>query len=321
MTAPAEPFHLKLPNMLTNEHIGKVLDQLEPVAKSGEEAKEQELTLDLTSTVFCSPTGITVLAACIEKLWKEGKFTSGHVLHSKNPMAVQYLKRMDFFNELNIQVDEDFERKTAVGFRPVTHVEGEGSAPAVARDLVEAVGERNTLDPPTQGALMTCFSEVVENVFYHAQSPIDALVSIQAYKKRHKAKPARTELVIVDGGRGIRAPLAESAEYGDQVTDDFSAISLAVQKNVSATGDERRGIGLWVASEVVRRNEGEMLIVSNEGGMRVDGDGQHRVDGYFWPGTIVAIEFRMDRPIDTKAVYDSVEWPPLPGDDEPDFDF
>jgi anti-sigma regulatory factor (Ser/Thr protein kinase) len=318
LSPDADPFHLKLPNKLTYEHIGKVLDQLEPVMKSGAEAREQELTLDMSSTVFCSPTGITILAASLERLWQEGKFRNGTLLHSKNRLAVQYLQRMDFFEELDISVKEDFERKPPVGFRPVTHVQGETKAPAVARDLVDAVSERNTLDSRTESALKTCFSEVVENVFYHAESPIDALVCIQAYKKTYKGKPARTELAIVDAGKGIRPALAES-EYADQITDDYSAIALAVQKNVSATGDRRRGIGLWVASEVVRRNEGQMLILSNEGGMLVDGDGQHRIDDHYWPGTMVAIEFRMDRPIDTKPVYDSEDWPEL--DDELDFDF
>lgn len=313
-----ETFHLKLPNKLSYEQIGKVLQQLEPFVKSGAEAESQDLELDMRSTVFCSPTGITILAACIERLWQEGKFTHGRLLHSKNPLAVQYLKRMDFFNELSIPVEEDFERKDPVGFRPVTHVENEEKAPAVARDLVRAVGERNTLSDAASFALKTCFSELVENVFYHAESPIDALVSIQAYKK-YKEKPARTELVIVDAGRGIR-PVLEESKYAKQITDDYSAISLAVQKNVTTTGDERRGIGLWVASEVVRLNAGEMLIVSNEGGMRVNENGQHRVDEHYWPGTIVAIEFRMDKPIDTGPVYGSLEdWPSL--DDEPDFDF
>jgi anti-sigma regulatory factor (Ser/Thr protein kinase) len=324
LTAEATTFCLKLPNKLTYDHIGKVLDQLEPVMKAGAEAHQQEMELDMRSTVFCSPTGITILAACMERLWQEGKFTKGIVLHSKNRLAVQYLKRMDFFRELDIPVKEDFERKEPEGFRPVTHVRGETEAPAVARDLVDAVAERNNLDATTESALKVCFSEVVENVFYHAESPIDALVSIQAYKQKYKkyaGRPARTELVIVDAGKGIRPALAAS-EYADQVTDDYSAISLAVQKNVSATGDTRRGIGLWVASEVVRRNEGQMLILSNEGGMRVDADGQHRLDDHFWPGTLVAIEFRMDRPIDTKAVYDSEDWPGIDNqDDEPDFDF
>lgn len=317
MSDDLDTFCLKLPNKLTYEHIGKVLEQVEPFAKSGTEAEEQYLELDFTSTVFCSPTCITLLAACIERLWQEGKFTSGHVLHSKNELAVRYLKRMDFFNELSIPVEEDFERKEPIGFRPVTHVESEQTAPAVARDLVKAVSERNKLDDAATFALKTCFSEIVENVFYHADSPIDALTSIQAYKK-YKGKPARTELVIVDGGRGIKPVLAES-QYADQITDDYSAISLAVQKNVTTTGDMNRGIGLWVASEVVRLNEGEMLILSNEGGMRVDKHGQHRVDDHYWPGTLVAIEFRMDKPLDTGPIYGSVEdWPDI---DDRGFDF
>jgi anti-sigma regulatory factor (Ser/Thr protein kinase) len=315
---PKDRFHVKLPNKLTSEHLSKVLGQLEPLAKAGPEEAKQDLLLDMTSTVFCSPTGITVLAACLELLWKEGKFEHGVLRLSRNPMAVMYLKRMDFFAELSIEVDEDFERQEAVGFRPVTHVADEKAATEVAKDLVAAVGERHDLDASTSASLNTCFSEVVENVFYHAESPIDALVSVQAYVQR-----ARTELVIVDGGRGIRSALAQSEKYADQVPDDPAAIELALMKNVSAIGDDRRGIGLWVASEVVRRNEGAMMIVSNEGAVLVDKDGARQVDGYFWPGTIVTMDLRMDRPINTTAVYDSVGWSPLPGEEDSvgDLDF
>jgi anti-sigma regulatory factor (Ser/Thr protein kinase) len=262
----------------------------------------------MRSVAFCSPTGITILAAAVEHLWAQGKCRTGEIWLPNNPLVQRYLVRMNFAKELGLKNGSaEFTAHPPKGFRPVTHVENEQVSPAATRELVEAVRERHKkIDGDTVAALKSCMNELVENVFYHAVSPIDALVSVQAYKSKQK-----TEIVIADTGRGIKACLEEVPVYRDRIKDDYSAIGLAIQKNVTTTGDERRGIGLWLVSELVRHNGGEMLILSNEGGMKIDGTGKHRADAHFWPGTLVAIEFRMDQPISTQAVYGSAKFPDI----------
>jgi anti-sigma regulatory factor (Ser/Thr protein kinase) len=303
--------HIKAPNKLTFDQIGKVLARLEPSLRADEPAREPpKALLDMTSVAFCSPTGITLLAAAFEDLFLSGALKGGELWFPRSPLLRRYLERMNFFRELQVTMpeEESFKRREPKGFYPVTHVQDEEGSPAATRALADAVQQHARLDEPSLGALKSCLNEVVENVFYHAESPIEALVCAQAYKKKKVA-----ELVIADTGRGIRAALSNVAEYRDQVTDDCTAIRLALEKNVTTTGDVKRGIGLWVVSEVIRRNEGELLILSQDGGLLVDGDGQHDVTDHFWPGTLVVVEFRTDRPINTTAVYDSGA---LPDDDD-----
>ena len=304
--------YLKAPNKVTFATIGKILERLEPSLRTAGAENPRKVLLDMTSNAFCSPTGITILAAAVEQLFAQGALVGGEIWMPRSPLTVQYLQRMNLLSELKVQMPEDFERREAKGFHPVTHVRSEDETPAATRALANAVQEHAKLDEESLGALKSCLNEVVENVFYHAESPIDALVCAQAYKKKK-----RTELVIADTGRGIRAALSEVPEYRERTTDDCEAIKLALEKNVTTTGDIKRGIGLWVASEVIRRNEGELLILSRDGGLRVDGDGAHDVTDHFWPGTLVVIEFRTDRPINTTAVYDSGEFP----DDDDSFGF
>ncbi len=305
--------HIKAPNKVTFDKIGNVLAHLEPSLRAEEPGETRQALLDMTSVAFCSPTGITILAAAIEDLFLRGALRGGEIWMPRSPLLQQYLQRMNFFSELRVSMPpESFERREPKGFSPVTHVQGEDGSPAATRALADAVQEQARLDEPSLGALKSCLNEIVENVFYHAESPIEALVCAQAYKKKKVA-----ELVIADTGRGIRAALSKVPEYRDQVTDDCTAIRLALEKNVTATGDVKRGIGLWVASEVIRRNEGELLILSQDGGLLVDGDGEHDVTEHFWPGTLVVVEFRTDRPINTMAVYDSGEFP----DDDDSFGF
>ena len=254
--------HIKAPNKVTFATIGKVLGDLEPALRAGDagepSAEARSLVLDMRSVAFCTPTGITILAAAIETLAMRGELKGGEIYFPRSPLLVRYLERMDFFSELKVKMPapEDFTRKEPKGFYPISHVEDEKASPAATVALAEAVQEHAKLDKESLGALKSCLNEVVENVFYHARSPIDALVCAQAYKKKKV-----TEMVIADTGRGIRAALSEVPEYREQAANDCSAIRLALEKNVTNTGDVKRGIGLWVASEVIRRNEGELLIL------------------------------------------------------------
>lgn len=310
---PKDPdvLYVKVPNKVTFDTIGKVLAQLEPLLKTGETEKPHPILLDMTSVAFCSPTGITILAAALEHLFGRGTLTGGEIWMPRGRLLNQYLQRMNFFKELKVNMPEAFQRREAKGFHPVTHVREEEESPASTRALAAAVQEHADLDETSLGALKSCLNEIVENVFYHAESPIDALVCAQAYKKKQRA-----ELVIADTGRGIRAALAQDPKYREQATTDCAAIRLALEKNVTTTDDVKRGIGLWVASEVIRLNGGELLILSHEGGLEVGADGTRDVTDHYWPGTLVVVEFRTDMPINTQMVYDSGGFP-----DADSFDF
>lgn len=297
-------FRIKAPNKITFKQVGKVLAQLEPSLRAKTPGEPRKVLIDMTSVAFCSPTGITILAAALEHLFLRGTLMGGELWVPHSPLLLRYLERMNFFKELQIPNEESFTRREPKGFYPVTHVQDEEGSPAATRALAEAVQEHARLDEPSLGALKSCLNEVVENVFYHAESPIQALVCAQAYKKKKVA-----ELVIADTGRGIRAALSRVPDYREQLSDDCQAIRLALEKNVTTTGDVKRGIGLWVVSEVIRRNEGALLILSEDGGLKVDSTGHHDVTDHFWPGTLVVIEFRTDRPINTTAVYDSGAFP------------
>ena len=304
--SPDDPdvLFLKVPNKVQFSTIARTLERLEEPVRTGAHAPTKRLLLDMTSVAFCSATGITIIAAALEDLFLRRKLSGGQVWLPRSPLVVQYLQRMNFFKELRVEMEETFERRAPMNFYPVTHVPNESKCPEITRELVTPCQKNMDLDHAAVNALKTCVNELIENVFYHARSPIEALVSGQTYKRR-----GRIELVIADTGRGIHAALSEVPEYARLGLDDCSAIRLALKKNVTTTGDYRRGIGLWVASELVRLNGGEFLILSKEGGIRMADGVDTDVETYFWPGTLVAIEFRLDRPINVKAVYDSGDFP------------
>jgi hypothetical protein len=300
---------LEIPSDVNFAGVKEVLAQLKPLLTGGESDQPRLVVVDMRSVDRCSATGITILAAALEHLFMCKKLRPGsEILAPFSSDVTQFLWRMNFFAELGVNRKDLPVHTPPHGFRPVTHVANDTESPSVTRGLVEAVEESYTIDPVTSGALKSCMNEVMENVFYHALSPIDALVSLQTEDRK-------VELAIVDTGRGIRSSLLEVERYRRKAGDDCSAIRLALKKNVTTTGDDRRGIGLWVAYELVRRNEGQMLVLSNEGGVDISGESFVDVKEYFWPGTLVAIEFDMARPIDIREIYASGEF------DDDSFDF
>jgi hypothetical protein len=203
---------LCVPSNANFEGVKEVLTQLEPLFADREADEPRLVVVDMSSVDCCSATGITILAAALEDLFLRRKLRPGsQIVPPQRTEVTQFLRRMDFFKELGVRMDQLPGRPH--GFRPVTHVADDSESPAVTRSLVEAVEESYAIDPITAGALKSCMNEVIENVFYHARSPIDALVSVQT--EDHKV-----ELVIVDTGRGIRDSLSEVAEYRREVRDD-----------------------------------------------------------------------------------------------------
>lgn len=103
--------HIKAPNKVTFAKIGAVLARLEPSLRAKEPGETRKALLDMTSVAFCSPTGITILAAALEHLFSRGTLTGGEIWMPRSPLLNQYLQRMDFFKELKVTMPpESFER-------------------------------------------------------------------------------------------------------------------------------------------------------------------------------------------------------------------
>jgi anti-sigma regulatory factor (Ser/Thr protein kinase) len=302
---PFDGEYVKAPRLANYRGIRGALEKLEPILRNT--GDPQRVVFDMTPIRQCSATGITILVAAMQHLYKTDRLGEGSEIRPPETLWIRrYFEDMEFFRELGVDLEEPPRRGKRRGFWPVTHVSDENSSPVLTRRILDRLGEFQDVHPDARNALASCVNEIVENVFYHADSPIDALVAAQASRKSKK-----TELVIADTGRGIRPGLAEVEAYRDRTGDDCSAIQLALEQNVSAIQDQGRGIGLWLVAELARLNGGQMLILSNEGGIDIHDGREDRVEKYYWPGTLVAIEFDMDQPIRTSEVYDRGNFPDI----------
>jgi hypothetical protein len=91
--------------------IGTVLEQLEPMLRTGSTAPPRRVLLDMTRVSDCSPTGITILAAALEDLFLRGLLNSGEIELPDSPLLVEYLQQMNFFEELNVKMPGKLEAR------------------------------------------------------------------------------------------------------------------------------------------------------------------------------------------------------------------
>jgi hypothetical protein len=107
---------------------------------------------------------------------------------------------------------------------------------------------------------------------------------------------------MVDLGVGIRGSLTKNPWYAD-IDNDVDAIQTALQPRVTATPDRNSGIGLFVTRILLRENGGTLVVRSGRGAVYSGAREDAHAARVGFPGTVVALRARTDRPLDIKRVY------------------
>lgn len=105
---------------------------------------------------------------------------------------------------------------------------------------------------PMAKACATALGAATENVLDHASSPIGALVAAQRYRDG-------LELAVVDIGLGIPTTLRRRSEYS--ALSDLEAVQLALEDNVTSTGEPGRGAGLPELIDAVGHAGNSTLVI------------------------------------------------------------
>jgi hypothetical protein len=226
----------------------------------------------------------------------------------RNIETHHYITRMGFYRHLNIDVAYPHNEHDPTGrFFEVEEVKSEAEVLGTSvkwGDIVQAAFW--DMSSGSRQSLIVAVSEVLENVFLHANSPVNAIVCAQTYPNVREI-----ELAIVDCGCGFLESITNSPIHRPHCNTSNRAIRLATQLMVSGTGDPSRGYGLYLATELVRRNQGCMFIGSYDGIFKVNYGSEipeHLcyTGGKMWPGSIVSLLLRIDGPLDIKGIYDDM---------------
>ena len=267
------------------------------------------VVLDLTDVSFIWPSVITLLTTCVIRLRRDGFPVK--ITRPSSENVDTYLNRVDFYNLLRMNVEYPWRRHNAEGrFREVVQVTSENEAEQVVSEVMTILGRNVEGIAGVYDAVQHTFLEIVNNVFHHANSRTGAVMCAQSY---HNQKCV--ELAVVDSGQGIPASLKRNPELINRFHNAAEAIEIAIQPRTTGRPDYNSGEGLFFSLEFIKVNEGQACIYSQDGVLWAEGRRVWSDSSPVWPGTLVSMQFRTDRPVDTAAIFNQYAPP------ENDFDW
>lgn len=275
--------------------LPSILSQLEPLWDPL--ISPAPVHLDLRQVTFIMPAAITLLTTALMRLRQEG--FSIEVSRPDKQQVDSYLNRIEFYELVGMNVEYTMRRRSANGrFREVVQVQTEREGDSVVRDLMTILDRNVEGVAGIYDAAYHAFLEIVNNVFHHAHSPTHAVLCAQSYTWLR-----RVELAVVDSGRGIPASLGDNPELKGRFENAAEAVELAVQPRVTGRPDHNTGEGLFFSLEFIKANMGDACIYSQDGALWAHEGRVWAQPVSYWPGTLVALSFRTDRPVDTRAIF------------------
>jgi anti-anti-sigma regulatory factor len=275
------------------------------------------VTIDLSEVTFIAPCAIAALSVILQHADQKGLVMpqGGRLVAPSRPNVAQYLHVMNFYALLGLELPGAHARPMRVGFMPAEHIPPNPEPTAsgdVARRLVDTVKDRCELETRADSTLWSSLSEVVDNVQHHSKSEIGAVAVAASWPKRN-----RIELAVADAGVGI--PKALSANpYLVGVSTPEQAMLACIQRGVSGLVQAGRGNGLWQVSEILRRNQGTLTLLSDSTRLTVTGSGVSTHASQKVVGTLAIMRFNMEIPVnladilvdDAAELDDFVEFSP-----------
>jgi hypothetical protein len=251
--------------------------------------KGTNLEVDLRNLRRIEALPIAILVAFVKDHLLRNPGTANSILI---PRRYEYLQGVDFFKAVGPTPAEGSRRSHPVGrFVPVRQVTSVAGLPEAAEEIVQTLRVR---DADAARTLRHCVGEIVENVFVHSRSAVQAVICAQ-----HFPDARRSQVGIVDTGIGFRQSFVESPGYAGTELRDRDVLMLGLAPFVSSKPPAtvpygqsygRLGVGLFIVSDILARVGGRMLLAS--GASAVD---QRSGRTYWrnvnpWKGTIVGFE-------------------------------
>jgi anti-sigma regulatory factor (Ser/Thr protein kinase) len=186
------------------------------------------------------------------------------------------------------------------------------------QSVVEQVGKivLKTTSKEYQDALSNCLQEIIDNFFAHAEASneLPCLVSAQSWPKG-----SLVQMAIADAGIGIRSSLNKNEELLYRLTAN-NACEMASEYGISSKiGDGHSGYGLTLAQDLMKQSGGTYILFSGDE-LFLCQNGKplsKNSTNCGWNGTLLVLEWEMNKQLDASSVYNS--WPMPDGMNEDDY--
>jgi anti-sigma regulatory factor (Ser/Thr protein kinase)/anti-anti-sigma regulatory factor len=241
-------YTVKLPNLLTIRYANCIIERCENAIKT----KQKDVLFDLTNCGFGDPFGIALLVGAIKACQ-----ANGHKVfyrHSKNNKLEQHFQNIGFYEwGAGTGGKGKFPLHTAE-LRHFTAFD-----PSYVGSVITLLKGMINLSQPVQDSIHLSINEMMTNAFDHSKTVAGCFICAQAFVAR-----GNVSICIADLGIGILAALTSVEKY-KYLTKSEDAIKLATEEGVSSRIGVRAGLGLPHIHRFLKKNEGEIHIISGDG--------------------------------------------------------
>lgn len=148
------------------------------------------------------------------------------------------------------------------------------------------------LGSDSEDLLRTCYSEIVQNIEDHSQSPIGGVICARYFANLHEIR-----IAVADRGIGIGESLRRSKPTTKiTIRDDAHALDLVLRGGVtSKSRANNMGQGISNLAVIAAGNSGRLMILSGNAHAVVDSEGSriHSNVASAFPGTPVLLGLRV----------------------------
>lgn len=286
--------NLKISDCTSHEEL---IDILTPLFQA-EKGDSVHLVLDMTNSEDAHdvyPDFLLLIVSALRYLDRFDIKPSGNILY--NPQKVNYISRMDFFTNLNVNFEEEIERKDSTGKCIEISRFDEETIFGIYDSIIKILDSFPSIELTVLQGLGYCFYELLDNVLNHSEEN-NGWVVAHYYKAESTIR-----IMICDTGIGIHKSLTTNPkdERFKSYTED-EAISECINDKV--TNGRGMGFGLYSTANLIKNCESELIIYSGNKKLHFNQEGKTVEDIPYWQGTIIFLKLRSDITIDPDKVVD-----------------
>lgn len=265
------------------------------------------ILIDLDTYSMLYADMLLLVSTLVIHLRGRGIQVKGKVLNlEKDSARARYASRIDFFKLIGMDYEEDFQRWSGGGhFTEITRFTNDKGRNDFYHNLlrrVVAIVRNVNADRAVLEMLDFCLTELFDNALNHSGMPY-GWASAQFFPQRREVR-----LIVGDTGIGIHQSLTRNPKSKFKHLNEMQAVARCIEAQV--TSGEGMGNGLFVTSEFIRRNAGELLIYSGSHFLRCTASATTVTRGYRWNGTFAFMRINTDVPVDYQEILTSLSTRP-----------
>jgi hypothetical protein len=262
-------------------------------------AENLELILEIKCRGFIKADVYLLIVSFVNNMRANGVKVDISLICKEDCNAVKYASRIDFFKHLDIPYNETIKRHNVTGsLIPITNIAN--NVWGLSDEILSIFRGDFKMSEEDVQQLSLIINEMICNTTIHSKCKSGAYL----YCQKYKGAANHLEFILVDSGIGINQSLQKNEDFID--ISNKESVSKAIEYEV--TCGEGHGHGLYFASEFVKRNNGEMILVSGDDRIVVKNGTVNGNTNHVWNGVYLKFLFKFDSVVSLVSLMEEKEY-------------